>query len=216
MKLYLIRHGQTMWNVDGRIQGKTDIPLNDTGLCQADLLSAAMEERVVENGPVTAVFSSPLKRAEQTATIVAARISLPVISVKELKEVDFGLWEGLTWDMIHRRYQEDFAVWDRNPTEGTPTGGEDREGCKARCRKGMEYILDHSRGDIMIVAHGGILVFVVDYLLRAQTQKNEIIVRNASITTVEYDRETGIGELLYLNDISHLAAVPEGRTNRYC
>lgn len=211
MKLYLIRHGQTGWNIEGKIQGRTDIPLNEKGIRQAELLAEAMRDR-----PVTALFSSPLKRAFETAEYISKNGKLPVTPVAELAEVDFGLWEGLTWEQIHVAYPGDFEGWDRNPTAYTPTGGETREHCKERCRRAMERILAESKGDIAIVAHGGILVFVVDYLLRMQQEKNEIIVKNASITTVEYDREAGRGVLLSLNDVTHLAALPATETNKYC
>ena len=209
MKLYLIRHGQTMWNLEGKIQGRTDIPLNEKGIEQARRLSKAMESR-----PVTAVFSSPLKRALETAGIVADKKKLPVIQVPELEEVDFGLWEGLTWQEISAAYPEDFALWDKNPADHTPTGGELRENCRKRCEKAMNFIFNQAEGDIAIVAHGGILVFVVDYLLRRCRERNEIIVKNASITTLEYDKKTGTGTLLSLNDISHLAGLPDGKINK--
>lgn len=108
MKLYLIRHGQTLWNSEGKIQGKTDIPLNETGLLQAELLAEAMERY-----PVTAVYASPLKRAYQTAECVAGRQGLSVIAEEGLREVDFGFWEGMTWSEIEERYPEDFALWDK-------------------------------------------------------------------------------------------------------
>ena len=211
MKLYLIRHGQTEWNITGRIQGKTDILLNETGLYQAGLLSEAMAKRSIE-----AIFASPLKRASDTACAVAAKKRLPVTPVNELREVDFGLWEGLTWDEISKRYPADFAAWDENPVKNTPTGGEKKESSKARCKLAMDRILNSSDGDIAIVAHGGILVFVADYLLQAKKDRNEIIVRNASITIIEYDRESGVGELLLLNDVGHLAKAVTKTTNKYC
>lgn len=211
MKLYLIRHGQTEWNITGRIQGKTDIPLNETGIYQAGLLSEALSGCSVE-----AVYASPLKRAYDTACVVAAKEKLPVIPVEELREVDFGLWEGLTWDEICHKYPGDFAAWDENPVRNTPTGGEKKESSRGRCKTAMERILNSAEGDIAIVAHGGILVFVADFLLQAQKVRNEVIVRNASITVIEYDKETGEGNLLLLNDVRHLAEVGDKKTNKYC
>lgn len=209
MKLYLIRHGQTRWNLEGKIQGKTDIPLNETGMEQARLLGKAME-----NKPVAAVYTSPLKRARQTAACVARGQGFKEIAVEGLREVDFGLWEGLTWKEIEKRYPEDFALWDKNPAEHTPTGGEKREDCRARCAAAMERILRESEKegdkDIAVVAHGGILVFAVLWLIRKSQEKNEIIVKNASITTVEYDRAAEEGRILCLNDVSHLGSFCSG------
>ena len=84
MKLYLIRHGQTLWNQEGKIQGKTDIPLNDEGRKQAGLLAEAMENR-----PVGAVYSSPLKRAFETASCVAEQKGLSVVSLDETQRGGF-------------------------------------------------------------------------------------------------------------------------------
>lgn len=206
----MIRHGQTEWNITGRIQGKTDIPLNAIGLHQGRLLSKAMEKH-----SVSAVYASPLKRAYETALLLAVPGGLLVSTLKELCEVDFGLWEGLTWEEINKLYPDDFKAWDENPVRNTPTGGERKESSKGRCRKAMEHILKRETGDVAIVAHGGILVFVADYLLRSQKDRNEVIVRNASITTIEYDRETERGTLISLNDVSHLAELKDGKTNKY-
>lgn len=200
MKLYLIRHGQTEWNNEGKIQGHTDIPLNAKGIRQARCLGTAMEPY-----PVTAIFSSPLKRAYQTAEKIAEKKGLSVGVMNELQEVDFGLWEGLTWKEIKASYPEDFECWDKNPVEHCPTGGELRKDCKKRCKNAVESILLQSKGDVVLVAHGGILVFIISYLLREQKKKREIIVKNASISVVEYDKQTGIGTLLALNEIGHLS-----------
>lgn len=211
MRLYLIRHGQTRWNIEGKIQGKTDIPLNETGFCQAGCLAKAMERN-----DISAVYSSVLKRARQTAERLAEEKGLPVHLMEELREVDFGLWEGKTWSEIERDYPKDFAGWSKNPVETGPTGGERREDCQARCRKAVEQILSGPESAVAIVAHGGILVYVIDYLLRNQTEKQEIIVRNASISVVEYDRARELGRLVLLNDTSHLKMVSGTSINKYC
>lgn len=225
MKFYLIRHGQTNWNIEGRIQGKTDIPLNETGLRQAELLAKGMRNR-----DIAAVYSSPLLRARQTAEILAREKALPVEEIPGLREVDFGLWEGKTWEEIEAEYPRDFHRWEENPALGMPTGGETVDCCKERCRRAVERILAEESGrmaageaqlhpgtpDVAVVAHGGILVHVADYLLRNQKEKKEIIVKNASISVVEYDRNTAVGRLLILNDIAHLGTSVCEKTNKFC
>lgn len=199
MKIYLIRHGQTDWNLEGKIQGKTDISLNETGLKQARLLAGAMGGRPVEN-----IFTSPLKRALETARAVDGVLDAGIVLLPELREVDFGVWEGLTWTEIKRTYPEDFKLWDLNPVEHAPTEGEKQADVKLRCEAAMRQILGQARGDIAVVSHGAMLVFVVDYLLSRQRERKKIIVKNASITTVEYDRDTGMAFLEDLNDDRHL------------
>ena len=211
MRLYLLRHGQTEWNIEGKIQGKTDIPLNETGLRQARCLAEGMRER-----EISAVYSSPLLRAAQTAEILAEEKGLSVSVLPELREVDFGLWEGRSWTEVDAEFHEDFRRWEENPAEYMPTGGESRESCRERCRAAMEQILAGTVTDAAIVAHGGILAHVADYLLRNQKEKEEIIVKNASISIIEYDRSTEKGRLLLLNDTAHLGILSDGRTNKFC
>lgn len=211
MRLYLLRHGQTEWNIEGKIQGKTDIPLNETGLRQARCLAEGMRER-----EISAVYSSPLLRAAQTAEILAEEKGLSVSVLPELREVDFGLWEGRSWTEVDAEFHEDFRRWEENPAEYMPTGGESRESCRERCRAAMEQILAGTVTDAAIVAHGGILAHVADYLLRNQKEKEEIIVKNASISIIEYDRSTEMGRLLLLNDTAHLGILSDDRTNKFC
>lgn len=210
MRFYLIRHGQTRWNEEGKIQGKTDIPLNETGLLQAECLADAMEHY-----PVTAIYCSVLERARQTAACVAERKQLAVRPMEQIREVDFGLWEGKTWKEIQETYPEDSVRWDRNPAQGTPTGGELRESCRQRVQQAVEQILAEAGGDVAVVAHGGILVYVIDYLLRNQPDRQKIIVQNASISVVEYDRSSAVGRLLILNDTSHLSDLSNNQINKH-
>lgn len=215
MKFYLLRHGQTRWNIEGKIQGKTDIPLNETGMEQAECLAGAMADCRAR-----ALFSSPLLRARQTAGIVAEKTGLEVTVLPELKEVDFGLWEGRTWKDIEENYPVDYKNWEKNPARAAPTGGELRQSCMNRSRSAVEQMLGTVNvlggGDVCVVAHGGILVYLIDYLLRNQEEKREIIVKNASISIVEYDEKLGLGKLLELNRTSHLPAVCNRKTNKYC
>ena len=97
MKLYIIRHGQTDWNIAKKIQGRQDIPLNERGHFQAQCLGKAMENR-----PITAVFSSPQIRAMETAIAVASPAGVPVIPVRDLMEINYGVWEGKTEEELLR------------------------------------------------------------------------------------------------------------------
>ena len=100
MKLYIIRHGQTDWNVEGKIQGRQDIPLNDMGRRQARALADGMKSR-----PVASVYSSPQKRAMETAEAIAGPLGLTVKAVPQLMEIGYGDWEG--------RSAEDILTTDR-------------------------------------------------------------------------------------------------------
>ena len=207
MKLYLIRHGQTDWNVAGKIQGCHDIPLNETGKMQAACLAKGMEKR-----PVTRVYSSPQLRALETARAIAASQKVEVEILPGLREVEFGEWEGMTWKEIQERDPERYRRWVETPAEVTPPGGESRPQIYERVGEAVQTILREAQGDVAIVSHGAALVYTVSYMFRNEVgPHDEIIVKNVSITTVEYDRETGHFRMVQANDTSHLPEAVKGR-----
>lgn len=205
MKIYLIRHGQTDWNLEGKIQGRHDVSLNETGSKQAELLAMGMDKR-----PVVQIFSSRQKRALETAQAVGRRQHVAVTVIDGLEEVEFGEWEGKTWDEISREYPEEFKVWCTEPAEIVPPGGESRPQIYRRIGNALKEILRRSRGDIAIISHGAALAYMVSIMLEKELgDHDEIIVKNASISTVEYDRETGKFHMAEANDVSHLKALSQ-------
>ena len=206
MLFYLVRHGQTDWNRAGKIQGTTDIPLNETGRQQAEQLAGALKERsgYPAGTRIDAVYTSPLARAFQTAEILTKEEKLPLRRLTELRERDFGCWEGKNWQQVEAAYPDEFHLWREQPMVGIPSGGESRKSCELRSERAIRQILEETVGDAVIVAHGGILVFLMNYLLRFQREPQEIIVANASLSVVSYDRSTGMGKLLALNKTGEL------------
>ena len=102
-RFWLVRHGETNWNVEGRYQGTTDIPLNDRGKSQAESLGQLLAANGV---PFQAVFSSQLSRARETAGIIAGFLDLPVFVDKRLQEIDLGEWEGELFTEIREQFPE--------------------------------------------------------------------------------------------------------------
>ena len=124
MKLYLIRHGQTDWNVAGKIQGSTDIPLNDMGRRQAACLARGMEKR-----PVEKVFTSTLSRAYETGLAIGKSQNVPVEQLEGLEEVGYGVWEGMTMEEIQEKYPKELELWYNSPVDvAPPEGGEPGSG----------------------------------------------------------------------------------------
>jgi 2,3-bisphosphoglycerate-dependent phosphoglycerate mutase len=118
-RILAIRHGETAWNVDTRIQGQLDIPLNDTGRWQAHRLALAMAEEGLD-----AIYSSDLLRAYETAQAVASGSGREIVTDTGLRERGFGEFEGLTFKEIEQRWPDQSERWRRrDPTFG-PTGGE--------------------------------------------------------------------------------------------
>lgn len=207
MKLYLIRHGQTDWNVAGKIQGSTDIPLNDMGKKQAACLAEGMKTR-----PVTKVFCSHLSRAYETARAIGDSQHVEVKKIEGLEEVGYGVWEGMTMDEIAKEYPEELKQWYYSPIDVAPPQGESQAQVYDRCSKALKAILDETGdGDAAIVSHGATTVFLLEILLRddSRDEEDDIIVGNASISTVEYERETGKFVLAELNDREHLRGLEE-------
>lgn len=144
-KVYMIRHGMPDFP-DGKRMclGTTDIPLGPEGLEQAKNMAAQLPA-------VTAVFSSPLLRAVQTAQA----IGMPITILPDLREMDAGQWDGLTFEQIRLHYADLFAARGKDPTL-PPPGAEDEEASLIRFRSAMEEAAQLSRGDFAVVSHGGI------------------------------------------------------------
>lgn len=144
-RVYLIRHALPDFPGGQRMcLGHTDIPLGPEGLEQARAMAGNLP-------PVTAVYSSPLRRAVQTARAIAE----PVI-LEDLREMDAGEWDGLTFAQIRQRYPELYAARGKDLTLPLP-GGEDREAGLRRFCDAMAYAAAESPGDLAVVAHGGII-----------------------------------------------------------
>jgi broad specificity phosphatase PhoE len=138
--LLLVRHGETDWNRDGIWQGWADPPLNATGRAQARALADQLRD-----APFDAVYSSDLRRARETAEIVADPHGVPVVADPGLREIDIGAWSGLTRAQIEARFPD-----------GERPGGETREQHAARVVAAVERIArEHPGGRVLVVSHGG-------------------------------------------------------------
>ena len=199
MKLYIIRHGQTDWNIAKKIQGRQDIPLNERGRYQAVCLKKAMENR-----PVTAVFSSPQIRAMETAKEVASSSGSVVIPVKDLMEINYGSWEGKTEEELLQEDRALYEAWWSHPAETAPPGGESIIQVNERCQKAWKEIKPQLTGDAAIVAHGGLLAHFMEQLLGSESVAASTVAHNASITTIEYEPETERFTLVEFDDYRHL------------
>ena len=143
--ILLARHGETDWNRERRVQGHTDRPLNEVGRAQA----RALADRLAAE-PIEAVYSSDLARARETAHIVAEPRGLTVVAVPELREKNFGTWEGLTDEEIVARFPE--------AAGGQWGDGETSEQVAARILRALRGIAAaHPAGHVLVVSHGGAL-----------------------------------------------------------
>ena len=161
-RILAIRHGETAWNVDTRIQGQLDIPLNDVGRWQAHRLALAMAEEGID-----AIYSSDLLRALETAQAVASGSGRAIVTDTGLRERGFGEFEGLTFKEIEQRWPDQSARWRRRDPEFGPAGGEVLHDFYARSVATVTRLAAaHPGQTIAVVAHGG----VMDCLYRAATR----------------------------------------------
>lgn len=198
-RILAIRHGETAWNRDTRIQGHLDILLNESGLAQASRLTEALQSEALD-----AVYCSDLARARQTAQGLAAGAGLPLHEETGLRERSFGIFEGMTWQEIALRWPEQCLRWRQRDAEFGAEGGETLAAFYARCIGTIERIAAaHPGKTVVIVAHGG----VMDCLYRAATRlaldaPRSWTLGNAAINRLLYSPE-GFS-LIGWNDDAHL------------
>lgn len=147
----MTRHGQTAWNALGRLQGHTDIPLDDTGRAQARALAAALA-----SSELAAVWTSDLGRARETGAIIAAALGLGEPQVDpELRERQFGVFEGLTREQCEAQHPDAWRAWVAQT--GSPPGGEAREAAAARLGRALARIAGADGGPALVISHGGVM-----------------------------------------------------------
>jgi broad specificity phosphatase PhoE len=149
-KLWLVRHGQTDWNIEGRWQGQANPPLNATGCEQAQALVNELADVKFE-----AIYSSDLQRAYETAFAVAKDKDLPVQVDSRLREINLGEWEGMLGIEIAQKYPVLWSERENNPLDSHPPGGESVMELAQRIIPAISDILEkHLRGSVLIVSHG--------------------------------------------------------------
>ena len=199
-KVYLIRHGETSWNSLMKFQGQTDIPLSDQGRRQAELLS-----RRLAGEKFTACYASDLVRAYETAKIVAARHTLAVQKIPSLRELNFGVWEGLTAADIKKSYREEVKQWWKSPLTTRIPGGETLAEMVTRAMAALKTIVgSHREGNVLVVSHGGAIRSIIGSVLGMDlNQYWRLKLDNASLNIVDFPEwEKGI--LMLFNDCAHL------------
>ena len=161
-RILAIRHGETLWNVDSRIQGHLDIGLNDTGRWQAERLALALKDE-----PIAAIYASDLSRAHDTALAVSRHTGVPVQAEPGLRERSFGEFEGRTFAEIETELPAQAQRWRQRDPAFTPAGGESLLMLEARVLSvAARLAAQHPGEQIALFAHGG----VMDILYRAATR----------------------------------------------
>jgi broad specificity phosphatase PhoE len=196
--LIFIRHGLTDWNAEGRWQGHEDIPLNETGVAQAQALA-----RRLSSWPIQNLYSSDLKRAAQTAKIVGQSLGLQPVYDPRWRERDVGMFQGLTWQEIQVHYPLAYEKMKSGLID--PPKGESNEALYDRAARAFDWLAARHEGEMIgVVSHGAYLHTLLLYVLDMPAgQYGKLSLRgNTGINIVEVTN--GHPRLCLLNDTAHL------------
>jgi broad specificity phosphatase PhoE len=179
----LLRHGQTNWNIDFRLQGVTDIPLNETGIAQARIAGQVIAKSAQEGNSWDLILSSPLSRARDTAVMVSEALGISGISVEQLLlERSFGEAEGLSHEEWKAKYDD---------TNHVP-GGETLEQLEARAWILLQRLLDQHEGKrVLTVSHGALIRTLLRLVSKGEFPREGERLGNACLSVFEHSLETG-------------------------
>lgn len=199
---YIVRHGQSTWNVVGRIQGKQDPPLSGLGRRQAEALAHALRSETL-----SAIYSSPQRRARMTADAVATDQKLEVKIVEGLAEIDHGYWEGLTEAQIQQRFGITFFTWLTRPGLTQMPGGEHCLAVQQRVLNAWrDIVAQHAGACVLVVSHDiPIKVIIADVLRLPLDYIGHFVLNNGAINIIQ--ETDGHLQLVQLNDRCHLDAI---------
>ena len=197
--ILLIRHGQTDWNVAGRWQGHTDVPLNETGRSQARLLVERLRD-----WPITAIYSSDARRASETAAILGRALEMEPATDHRWRERHAGLFQGLTRDDILEQYPDAWRKLQQGIVE--PPEGESYAALRRRAEAAFAALREqHPREMVAVVSHGGLLRALIAHVLGLPADADPAIALrgNTGLSIIEVPEE-GRALLTRLNDTAHL------------
>ncbi|MGQ9461579.1 MAG: histidine phosphatase family protein [Candidatus Fervidibacter sp.] len=201
LKLLLVRHGESVWNEEERIQGQQDIPLSERGRKQA----LALGEKL-KSTSIAACFSSPLIRALETAKLIlnTSGNKVPITKLPELMERSFGDWEEKPISELKSQCAEEFTRWVSANYIPAPPGGESIDELLRRVERGLKLIFSHvNEGTFLLVGHSGSVKAAICVLFDLPPSSfARLKVDNTSLTVVEI--KGGKPTLVHFNDTCHL------------
>ena len=198
-----MRHGQSTWNHEHRIQGQLDPPLSADGRRQAAQLGRRLAGR-----QFAGFYSSDLLRAIETSRLIAESVGIDPTPMTELREIYLGAWEGLHTDELAVRFPEAWASWTEEPNWDLVPGGEASASFEARVAAALDSIFErHDAGDVLVVTHGGVIQIALHHVVgRPGRGIFPFRIQNASMSVIE--KRNGRLVVSGVNDIGHLEAAP--------
>jgi len=198
-RLCLVRHGETAWNAEGRVQGQLDVPLNATGLAQARAVAAALAGEAFG-----AIYASDLARVRQTAEPAAARLGIGVRLERALRERHYGIFERLTYVEAKERHPAEYARFRDKDPEFDFVTGESLKAFAARALACVGALLERHAGEsVLVFTHGGVLEMVYRHATgRGLSSPRDFEIPNAALNRIEV---SGDGwRVSRWADVSHL------------
>ncbi len=192
VKIILIRHCETDWNSGNRYLGWEDVPLNNAGRNRAKLLAGQLKGENIEK-----IYSSNLSRAYETAGIISKFHSLEVVRIPELNEINFGDWEGLTFNEIEAKYKEKAKEYMSDPLNFRFPNGETLREFNKRVLSALDPILKKNSGRILIVAHGGTNRVIIGRALNLLLKEHWRIKQDVGcVNVIDFFEDTAIVSLM--------------------
>jgi broad specificity phosphatase PhoE len=197
LKIIFVRHGETLWNKERKVQGISDIELSDIGMKQADRIGLCLKDEDIE-----VIYTSPLKRAYQTAQAIGAYHDVPFAVETDLQEMDQGDFEGLSFKDLAAKHGAFLKQWAADPASCIMPNGESLMMLQERAWPVIGRIIENGR-DAVVVAHNFTLTTILCKILNLSlSQFRQVHVDTASKTVVEI--ENGVPVVKLLNDVTHL------------
>ena len=203
-RLYIVRHGQTEWNAQGRIQGHTDVDLSDYGRQQAQAVAQRLSGVTFD-----AAYTSDLSRSKETAQIIVGQRTMSLHSTSRLREFHKGVFEGLTVHEYKRRYPDLYQASLVNDLDFAPTGGETIRQTSLRMAGFIADLKEqHQDETVLVVGHGGSLRSVVVAIMDLPLEANwKLAMGNCSLSVFDIYPDNAV--MLLYNDTSHLNGVSQ-------
>ncbi|UCG21933.1 MAG: histidine phosphatase family protein [Deltaproteobacteria bacterium] len=201
-KVYLVRHGQTAWNVGEIFRGRADIPLDETGKQEVHLAGEALKDETLH-----AIYSSPLSRSIETAENIAKFHDIPVTPFDAIIDISYGEWEGLENQEVKEKHPELHSLWHREPHKIKFPGGESLEEVRIRTMTGLEgLLLQHKDENFVLVAHRVPNKVICCALLGLDNSHFWRIQQDTASTNLFIYRD-GQWIIAFLNDTSYLKSL---------
>lgn len=198
-EIFLIRHGETVWNTKKLIQGQLDSPLTDNGIHQSNLLS----HRIKKIDP-DIIYTSDLKRAVDTANIINQHINKDIVEISGVRERHWGVFQGADWPKVKKFFPTQYKYYKNDSKNYIIPNGESYNQVNKRTMESLiDIVENHRNKKIVIVTHGGIISPLIRFLLSIPYETHrKFMISNTSVTKLLYN-DFGFS-ILSLGDVAHL------------